>query len=106
MDEKIKIIHPGEVLLEDFLKPMKISAYKLSKEIHIDQTRISEIIKGKRGITVDTALRLSKFFGNSVEFWLNLQTHYEIEKVKDKMDFILNEIHTYTYTDNCVNVAG
>lgn len=97
MDEKIPLIHPGEILLEDFLKPMKLSAYKLSKEIHIDQTRISEIIKGKRGITVDTALRLSKFFGNSVEFWLNLQSHYEIEKNKKKMDNILNEIHTYNY---------
>jgi len=99
MDGKIPLIHPGEILLEDFLKPMNISAYRLSKEIHIDQTRISEIIKGKRGITVDTAMRLSKFFGNSVEFWLNLQSHYEIEKNKDKMDFILKEIHTYNYVN-------
>ena len=99
MNKKIPIIHPGEILQEEFLIPMKISAYRLAKEIHIDQTRISEIIKGKRGITVDTALRLSKFFGNSVEFWLNLQTQYEIEKNKDKMDFILKDIHTYNYVN-------
>lgn len=99
MNKKIPIIHPGEILQEEFLISMKISAYRLAKEIHIDQTRISEIIKGKRGITVDTALRLSKFFGNSVEFWLNLQTQYEIEKNKDKMDFILKDIHTYNYVN-------
>ena len=99
MNKKIPLIHPGEILQEEFLSPMKISAYRLAKEIHIDQTRISEIIKGKRGITVDTALRLSKFFGNSAEFWLNLQTQYEIEKNKDKMDFILKDIHTYNYVN-------
>ncbi len=97
MNKKIPLIHPGEILSEDFLKPMKISPYKLSKEIKINQTRISEIIKGKRGITVDTALRLSKFFGNSVEFWLNLQSHYEIEKAKEKMSDILDEIQTFHY---------
>ena len=99
MNKKIPLIHPGEILQEEFLSPMKISAYRLAKEIHIDQTRISEIIKGKRGITVDTALRLSKFFGNSAEFWLNLQTQYEIEKKKDKMNYILKDINTYNYVN-------
>ncbi len=66
--KKIKNIHPGEILLEEFLIPLEITAYRLSKEISIPQTRISEIIKGKRRITADTALRLSKFFGNSAKF--------------------------------------
>jgi addiction module HigA family antidote len=97
--KKNPIIHPGEILLEDFLIPMKISQYRLSKKIRIDQTRISEIIKGKRSITVDTAMRLSKFFGNSVEFWLNLQNQYNIEKNKDRMNPILNKIETFNYVN-------
>lgn len=75
-------IHPGEVLSEEFLKPMEISAYKLSKEIGIPQTRISAIIKGERRITPDTALRLSAFFGNSAKFWLGLQNDYDIEELQ------------------------
>ena len=77
--KKIKNIHPGEILLEEFLIPLEITAYRLSKEISIPQTRISEIIKGKRRITADTALRLSKFFGNSAKFWLGLQDDFDIE---------------------------
>jgi addiction module HigA family antidote len=77
--KKLKNIHPGEILLEEFLIPLKVSAYRLSKEISIPQTRISEIIKGKRRITADTALRLSKFFGNSAKFWLGLQDDFDIE---------------------------
>lgn len=77
--KKIKNIHPGEILLEEFLIPLEISAYRLSKEISIPQTRISEIIKGSRRITADTALRLSKFFGNSAKFWLGLQDDFDIE---------------------------
>ena len=77
--KKIKNIHPGEILLEEFLIPLEITAYRLSKEISIPQTRISEIIKGKRRITADTALRLSKFFGNSAKFWLDLQDDFDIE---------------------------
>ena len=76
----LKNIHPGEILLEEFLKPLKISAYRLSKETFIPQTRISEIIKGRRRITADTALRIAKFFGNSAKFWLGLQDDYDIEK--------------------------
>ncbi len=75
-------IHPGEILLEEFLKPLKISAYKLSKDIGIPQTRTSEIIKGRRRITADTALRLSYYFGNSARFWLGLQVDYDIEEEK------------------------
>ena len=73
-------IHPGEILLEDFLKPLNISAYRLSKEIGIPQTRVSAIIKGKRRITADTALRLSKYFGNSAKFWLGLQNDFDLEE--------------------------
>jgi addiction module HigA family antidote len=78
--ENLKNIHPGEVLFEEFLKPLEISAYRLSKEISIPQTRISQIIKGKRRITADTALRLSRFFGTSAKFWLGLQDDYDIEQ--------------------------
>jgi addiction module HigA family antidote len=77
--KKLKNIHPGEILLEEFLIPLNITAYRLSKEISIPQTRISEIIKGNRRITADTALRLSKFFGNSAKFWLGLQDDFDIE---------------------------
>jgi len=77
---KLKNIHPGEILLEEFLIPLEVSAYKLSKDIGIPQTRISEILKGNRRITADTALRLSKYFGNSPKFWLGLQDDYDIEE--------------------------
>ena len=77
--KKLKNIHPGEVLKEEFLNPLGISAYKLSKDIYIPQTRISGIINGTRRITADTALRLSKYFGNSAKFWLGLQDDYDIE---------------------------
>ncbi len=85
--KKLKNIHPGEILQEEFLVPLRISAYKLSKEVGIPQTRVSEIIKGNRKITADTALRLSKYFGNSAKFWLGLQDDFDIEeeeKLKSK----------------------
>jgi len=78
--EKLNNIHPGEILQEEFLIPLKITAYKLSKDIKIPQTRISEILKGKRRITADTALRLSNYFGNSAKFWLGLQDDFDIEE--------------------------
>jgi addiction module HigA family antidote len=78
--EKLNNIHPGEILREEFLIPLKISAYRLSKDINIPQTRISEILKGKRRITADTALRLSNYFGNSAKFWLGLQDDFDIEE--------------------------
>ena len=77
--KKIKNIHPGEVLKKEFLKPLNISAYRLCMDINVPQTRISEIIKGNRSITADTALRLSKYFGNSANFWLGLQNDFDIE---------------------------
>ncbi len=79
---KLKNIHPGEILKEDFLKPMGITAYKLSKAIGVSQTRTSQILKGRRRITADTALRLSKFFGTSSRFWLGLQNDYDLEEEK------------------------
>ncbi len=77
--KRLRNIHPGEILSEEFLIPLEITAYRLSKEISIPQTRISEIIKGNRRVTADTALRLSKFFGNSAKFWLGLQDDFDIE---------------------------
>ncbi|MEM7551606.1 MAG: HigA family addiction module antitoxin [Bacteroidota bacterium] len=71
-------IHPGEILETEFLKPLNITAYKLAKEIGVQQTRISQIIKEKRSITADTAIRLSKFFGTTEEFWMNLQREYDL----------------------------
>lgn len=91
---KLKNIHPGEVLLEEFLKPMEISAYRLSKDVLIPQTRISQIIKGKRRITADTALRLSKYFGTSAKFWLGLQDDYDIEEESNNKKKELNKIQT------------
>ena len=93
--KKLKNIHPGEILQEEFLIPLEISAYRLSKEISIPQTRISEIVKGNRRITADTALRLSKFFGNSAKFWLGLQDDFDIEEEKINKQKDLNAIKQY-----------
>ena len=90
---RIKLILPGEILEEEFLIPMGISPYKLAKDINISATRVSEIIKGKRRITIDTALRLSKYFGNSVEFWVGIQTDYEIRKAKKVLEKQLAQIN-------------
>ncbi len=91
---KLKNIHPGEVLQEEFLIPLHISAYRLSKDIDIPQTRISEIVKGNRRITADTALRLSKYFGNTAKFWLGLQDDFDIEEERNAKGSILNSIKT------------
>ena len=72
-------IHPGEILLEDFLKPMELTQYRLAKSINVPAIRISEIVHGKRAISADTALRLAKFFANSAQFWLNLQSNYDLQ---------------------------
>jgi antitoxin HigA-1 len=90
--EKLKNIHPGEILNEEFLIPLGISAYRLAKETFIPQTRVSEIIKGNRRITADTALRLSKFFGNTPRFWLGLQNDYDLEEEGTQKENELNEI--------------
>ena len=89
---KLKNIHPGEVLSEEFLIPFGISAYKLAKDIGIPQTRVSEILKENRRITADTALRLSKYFGNSAKFWLGLQDDYDLEEERINMKSELDEI--------------
>lgn len=91
---KLKNIHPGEVLAEEFLTPLNITAYRLAKDIDIPQTRISEIIKGNRRITAHTALRLSKYFGNSAKFWLGLQDDYDIEEEMYANGTILKSIKT------------
>lgn len=78
--KKLKNIHPGEILLEEFLIPLEITPYRLSKDLKIPQTRISEITKGNRRITADTAIRLGQYFGNSAKFWLGLQDDYDIEE--------------------------
>ncbi len=96
--EKLKNIHPGEVLSEEFLKELKISAYRLAKETGIPQTRISEIIKGNRRITADTALRLSRYFGNTPKFWLGLQDDYDLEEEQVAKNNELNNIKPYTAT--------
>lgn len=96
MAEKIPLTHPGVILLEEFLVPMKISQYKLAKDISVPPRRINEIVHGTRGITPDTALRLSKFFGMSERFWINLQTNYDIEVEKDILGERLDkEVHVY-----------
>ena len=81
--KKLKNIHPGEILLEEFLIPLEITAYRLSKDLKIPQTRISEITKGNRRITANTALRLSHYFGNSAKFWLGLQDDFDIEEEQE-----------------------
>ncbi len=95
MKKKLDNIHPGEILIEEFLKPMDISAYKLAKETFIPQTRISAIIKGNRRITADTALRFSKFFGTSAKFWLGLQADYDLEEGMIQSESEINEIMKY-----------
>ncbi len=88
-------IHPGEVLREEFLKPMGITPYRLAKSTHIPASRISEIIKEKRGISTDTALRLGKFFGMSAEFWLGLQMEYELREARLHKEHELKKIKAY-----------
>ena len=89
-------IHPGEILMEEFLEPMGISQYRLAKDISVPPRRINEIVHGKRAITPDTALRLSRFFGLSERFWVNLQTRYDLEKEKDRLrDRLDREVQIY-----------
>ena len=84
--KRIAPIHPGEILLEEFLKPLEISQYRLAKDVHVPARRINEIVHGKRAITADTALRLSRYFNLSERFWLNLQARYDLEVEKDKLN--------------------
>ena len=93
---KLNNIHPGEVLKEEFLKELSISAYRLAKDTGIPQTRVSEIIKGNRRITADTALRLSKYFGNSAKFWLGLQDDFDLEQEQTIKATEINNIKHFT----------
>jgi addiction module HigA family antidote len=95
MDREIPYPTPGEILLEEFLKPMGITQYRLAKEIGVSQRRISEIISGKRSITADTGLRLSRFFGTSDGFWVGLQTDYDTARTKDALSDVLARIHRF-----------
>lgn len=90
--EKLKNIHPGEILLEEFLTPLEISAYRLAKETFLPQTRISEIIKGRRRITADTAIRFARYFGTSARFWLGLQDDYDLEEERNRKEQEFNNI--------------
>lgn len=92
MAREVPLIHPGVILLEDWLKPMGISQYALAKAIDVPPRRINEIVKGIRGITVDTALRLSVFFGTDAQSWVNLQTHYDTELAREAMTSVLGRI--------------
>lgn len=91
---KLKNIHPGEILQEEFLNPMGVTAYKLSQTIGVPQTRTSQILKGRRRITADTALRLAKFFGTSTKFWIGLQNDFDIEEEKQNIKKELELIET------------
>jgi addiction module HigA family antidote len=93
--EKLKNIHPGEILMEEFLIPLEITAYRLAKDLGIPQTRVSEIIKRNRRITADTALRLSKYFGNNAKFWLGLQDDFDIEEENNQKKAELDAIKQY-----------
>ena len=98
-EEKLNPIHPGEVLLEEFLKPMKLTQHRLALSIGVDASRINEIVLGKRRVTADTALRLSRFFGTSPQFWMGLQSDYDLdiaeENLGDRLDI---EVRKYAFT--------
>lgn len=96
VDRDMAPVHPGEILLEDFLKPMEISQYRLAKSLGVSQRRIGEIIIGKRSITADTALRLAKYFGTDAQSWMNLQTHYDLAIAQETLaDRLEKEVVTY-----------
>ena len=95
MPREIPLAPPGEILLEEFMKPLGVSQYRLAKEIGVPPRRINEIVHGKRAITADTALRLAAFFGTDAQSWINLQTHYDLETAREGMTAILASIRTH-----------
>src|SRR5262245_58752130 len=95
-DPVMEPVHPGEILLEEFLKPLGVSQYQLAKEIGVPARRINEIVHGQRRISADTALRLARFFGTSERFWINLQSRYDLEVEKDRLGSTLEEIRPLT----------
>ena len=99
MTRKLPPTHPGEVLLEEFLKPLGISQYRVAKDTNISPRRINEIVQGKRSISADTALRLARYFGTTDRFWLNLQTRYDLEMEKDRLgDRLIAEVEVFRAT--------
>ena len=95
-EQKMPPVHPGEILLEDFMKPLGITQYRLAKDMHVYPRRVNEILHGKRAITADTALRLARYFNTSAELWMNLQAHYDLEIARDSVQAeIVNEIQPY-----------
>lgn len=101
-ERKIPPVHPGEVLLEDFLKPIGISQYRLAKEMNVYPRKINEIVHGQRAITADTALRLSRYLGTSAELWMNLQSLYDLEKTRDEIGSQLEKEITPLVRDDLV----
>ncbi len=93
---RMEPIHPGDILLTEYLEPMDISQYRLAKDLNVPQTRIADIVKGRRSITADTGLRLSKFFGMSDAFWVNLQAHYDLEVERDRLADALEKVSVYS----------
>jgi addiction module HigA family antidote len=91
MAKKLEPIHPGEILLEEFLSPMEISQYRLAKDINVPPRRINEIVHGKRSVSADTALRLARYFGTTERFWMNLQARYDLEVEKDRLGSRLDD---------------
>lgn len=85
INKKQQPIHPGEILVEEFMIPLGLSQYRIAKDIHVPPRRINEIVHGERALTADTALRLAKYFGNSPQFWMNLQAHYDLEIQRDRI---------------------
>ena len=99
MTDKLSPVHPGEVLLEEFIKPLELSQNRLAIDIGVDTRRINEIVLGKRAITADTALRLSRFFGNSPQFWMGLQSQYDLDIAQDQLGKRLDrEVRPYVMT--------
>ena len=98
--KRLEPVHPGEILLEEFIQPTGISQYRLAKDINVPPRRINEIVNGARAITANTALRLARYFGTSERFWLNLQTHYDLEVERGRMgDRLTKEVHVLSSTD-------
>ncbi len=92
MAKRIDPIHPGEVLKEDFMEPLGVTAYRLAKDVGVTAIRIGEIVRGKRAITADTALRLAAYFGTDAQSWMNLQTHYDLEIARDNLADVVRRI--------------
>lgn len=86
---KMPPVHPGEILYEDFMKPLGITQYRLAKDMHVYPRRVNEIVHGKRAVSADTALRLARYFGTSAELWMNLQAHYDLELARDEVEALI-----------------